>query len=219
MRVSIRVLGALDVRIDDTAVDVGGHTQQALLALLASTVDCTVPAEEIATALWGARLPARHRQQVQKRVHMLRARLGAEAVLTDGDGYRLCCPTDLREFTHRLSHARALRAGEDLAEAADVYRSALALWRGPALDGLARLPELAARLDDLRGQATSEHQELGVRSQAALPLGPRAFVGRAGELASLTGPLSLVTGPPGVGKTALALHWAHRADFPDASST
>ncbi|MEU0883108.1 BTAD domain-containing putative transcriptional regulator [Lentzea sp. NPDC005914] len=215
MRVSIRVLGAFEVRIDDTTVDVGGPTQQALLAVLASKVDAPMATDEIASALWGARLPARHRQQVQKRVHMLRARLGAEVVTTDGDGYRLSCSTDLHEFTHRLSHARALRAGQDLGEAATAYRSALALWRGPALDGLARLPELAARLDDLRGQATSEHQELGHPSRAALPLESRTFVGRVGELAALTGPLSLVTGPPGVGKTALAIRWAHRADFPD----
>ncbi|MET9633997.1 tetratricopeptide repeat protein [Lentzea sp. NPDC006480] len=214
MGVSIRVLGAFDVRVGDTKVDVGGPTQQALLALLAASMNVPVPTDDIASALWGSRLPSRHRQQVQKRVHMLRSRLGVGAVLTEGDGYRLGCSTDLDEFTNRLARARALR-DQDLAEAADVYRSALALWRGPALDGLSRLPELAAHLDDLRGQATSEHQELGVPSRTALPPDPRAFVGRAAELASLTSPLSLVTGPPGVGKTALALRWAHRADFPD----
>ncbi|MFC9858239.1 MULTISPECIES: AfsR/SARP family transcriptional regulator [unclassified Streptomyces] len=56
-----------------------------------------------------------------------------------------------------------------------------------------------------------------------LPRAPRGFHGRVAELAALTraaageAPVCLVTGPAGVGKTALALHWAHRspAAFPD----
>lgn len=56
-----------------------------------------------------------------------------------------------------------------------------------------------------------------------LPRAPRGFHGRAAELAALSrsaageAPVCLVTGPAGVGKTALALQWAHRnpALFPD----
>ncbi|MFF3614814.1 BTAD domain-containing putative transcriptional regulator [Streptomyces sp. NPDC002580] len=56
-----------------------------------------------------------------------------------------------------------------------------------------------------------------------LPRAPRGFHGREAELAALSravtaeGPVCLVTGLPGVGKTALAVEWAHRnADmFPD----
>ncbi|WP_123562162.1 AfsR/SARP family transcriptional regulator [Kitasatospora cineracea] len=58
-----------------------------------------------------------------------------------------------------------------------------------------------------------------------LPRPPRGFYGRGTELAALgdalsTGPdgaIALVTGPAGVGKTALALDWAHRHGhrFPD----
>ncbi|WP_225860360.1 AfsR/SARP family transcriptional regulator [Streptomyces triticiradicis] len=56
-----------------------------------------------------------------------------------------------------------------------------------------------------------------------LPRAPRGFHGREAELAALTraaaaeAPICLVTGLPGVGKTALAVQWAHRnADmFPD----
>jgi DNA-binding SARP family transcriptional activator/DNA-binding XRE family transcriptional regulator len=62
-----------------------------------------------------------------------------------------------------------------------------------------------------------------------LPAAPRGFTGRAGELAALSGLLeresreasgvviAALTGMAGIGKTALAVHWAHRAAgrFPD----
>ncbi|WP_369218259.1 NB-ARC domain-containing protein, partial [Streptomyces flavofungini] len=61
------------------------------------------------------------------------------------------------------------------------------------------------------------------RSSAALPMAvdllprmPRGFHGRAAELTALSraaageAPVCLVTGPAGVGKTALVTHWAHR---------
>ncbi|WP_433265051.1 BTAD domain-containing putative transcriptional regulator [Actinosynnema sp. CS-041913] len=58
---------------------------------------------------------------------------------------------------------------------------------------------------------------------AQLPREHRGFVGRESELSDLAESLrgdsaiGLLVGPAGVGKTALALHWAHRvaADFPD----
>ncbi|QGZ51176.1 AfsR family transcriptional regulator [Streptomyces sp. QHH-9511] len=49
-----------------------------------------------------------------------------------------------------------------------------------------------------------------------LPRMPRGFHGRTGELTALSraaageAPVCLVTGPAGVGKTALVVHWAHR---------
>ncbi|GAA4908566.1 DNA-binding SARP family transcriptional activator [Stackebrandtia albiflava] len=59
---------------------------------------------------------------------------------------------------------------------------------------------------------------------AQLPHPPGRFVGRAAELAILDtlphrpgGAVAAITGQGGVGKTALALHWAHRhaTEFPD----
>ncbi|WP_371680132.1 BTAD domain-containing putative transcriptional regulator [Streptomyces sp. NBC_01276] len=57
-----------------------------------------------------------------------------------------------------------------------------------------------------------------------LPRRPRGFTGREGELAALdraaaaaSDPIVMLTGGAGVGKTALAVHWAHRngTRFPD----
>jgi len=69
---------------------------------------------------------------------------------------------------------------------------------------------------------------LGVARPRQLPASPRRFVGRERELASLTRLLSseaqegapvlaVISGTAGIGKTSLALHWAHKiaGSFPD----
>ncbi|GAA0209063.1 BTAD domain-containing putative transcriptional regulator [Saccharothrix mutabilis subsp. mutabilis] len=86
-----------------------------------------------------------------------------------------------------------------------------------------------ARLRDLQLRMLRADPDLDLKPVVAvasaprqLPAGTRGFIGRQAELAELdslpdsTG-VGLVTGAPGVGKTALALHWAHRVRerFPD----
>lgn len=85
-------------------------------------------------------------------------------------------------------------------------------------------PRAAQPPPDLAGE-----QHTADRRPAQLPLDAAGFIGRQSELARLDGCLdapqgtartvviSSISGMPGVGKTALALHWAHRVAgrFPD----
>ncbi|MER5196172.1 BTAD domain-containing putative transcriptional regulator [Streptomyces sp. NPDC002755] len=141
---------------------------------------------------------------------------------------RLTAAHPLRERPHGLL-MRALQQDGRSAEALELYTA----LRRRMVDELgmepsAELRDLHQRL--LRGgglptgappERSAPASERPVPRQ--LPPTPRRFVGRDGELGRLDSclrtaePLALIVGPAGVGKSALALNWAHRvADrFPD----
>ncbi|WP_163505989.1 AfsR/SARP family transcriptional regulator [Fodinicola acaciae] len=116
---------------------------------------------------------------------------------------------DLRAQLMTALHRQG-RTAEALATYRDACRSLaddLGLEPGPRLRRLAE----AIRAGNL--------PESPPPTPAELPAAPATFTGRLAELSALEAsmPAALVTGVPGVGKTALALHWSHRvADrFPD----
>lgn len=131
----------------------------------------------------------------------------------------------LRERLHELlvmSHALNGRQADALA---GYRRARKVMVEELGVEPGARLRELEIQI--LKGEPV-EPQSPAPKASAApaqLPAGPGSFVGREDELIQLNGLLpehqgrhiATVTGGGGMGKTAMALQWAHqhRANFPD----
>ncbi|MEU6248611.1 BTAD domain-containing putative transcriptional regulator [Glycomyces sp. NPDC047010] len=323
--VVFRVLGPLELEIAGRAVPLHAAKPRALLGLLLLNANGFTESDRLIDQLWAGRPPASADTTLRSYVYQLRRRLepldGASIEGRSG-GYRLAVReglVDADRFTSLISLGRKAFQDAEYAAAAAAYREGLALWRGPAFDGLdvPAVRDRARTLDDLRGEALEacigiemEHtaapaplaelealvaahplregpwrllmlglsragrqaealdayrrlfrildEELGVRPsdsieelhreiltgavhpqpRTAAPAVPRQlpaaapyFTGRAAQTAELDALLpggtgdrdahaatvALVTGTAGIGKTTLAVQWAHRAAdrFPD----
>ncbi|WP_063813856.1 BTAD domain-containing putative transcriptional regulator [Herbidospora daliensis] len=133
------ILGPLDVRRDDgTPVELTGPRGRTLLAALALDAGRVVPTSRLIDVLYGATPPAGAANALQAQVSRLRTALGGHITHTPA-GYRL--DTDPGDVdAHRFERLTAEHR----------FTEALALWRGPALDGLPEtLRTAAARLTEL----------------------------------------------------------------------
>jgi predicted ATPase/DNA-binding SARP family transcriptional activator len=160
----IRLLGPFEVLAGGTPADVGGSKRQALLAMLALRNGRVVGVDGLVDGLWGEELPAAPRNALHHHIARLRAALGEESIVGSADGYALKdARVDAVRFEELLAETRtALRDG-DAPAAADAVASALALWRGPALQGLtgaAWFTAEARRLETLHLDALEEDFEV-----------------------------------------------------------
>ena len=156
---NIRVLGHLEVSVDDQLVALGGTKQRAILAMLALDANHSVTADRLAEGLWGEHAPASAAKMVQTYVWRLRTLLSDETdaeIVTHGRGYELRIDPDLvdvRRFEGLVSEATRMATSGVPSNAA---YEALALFRGDPLVDLADEPFAAGeirRLDDLRDTA------------------------------------------------------------------
>ncbi len=165
----IRVLGPFEVCAGGTRADVGGAKRQALLAMLALRRTQVVDVDSLVDGLWGEELPAAPRNALHHHIARLRAALGEESIVGSPNGYALAgARIDADRFEQLLAETRAALRGGDASGAADAAASALALWRGPALQGLTGTSWFSAeaqRLETLRVDVLEEQFE------AALALG------------------------------------------------
>src|SRR5574337_1067835 len=141
-----RILGPLAVEDDGRVLKLGGAKQRGLLALLLLHANEPVARDRLIDELWGDRPPETVATAVQVHVSQLRKALGQDRIVTQPPGYLIRVENgaiDVDRFEHLVARARAT----DPAEAAELLREALALWRG---EPLAELDGPAARAGRLR---------------------------------------------------------------------
>src|SRR6186997_20683 len=92
-RASLHVLGPISAEASavqgSRRIDLGGPRQRRLLAALAIDAGRPLPGDRLAERVWGDHLPEDPRASLRTLVARLRSVLGAEAIVTEGAGYRL----------------------------------------------------------------------------------------------------------------------------------
>lgn len=178
------VLGPFEVRRAGVAVQLGSIQPRAVLAYLLLHANRVTATSRLIAALWPGDQPVSARKMVQNSVWRIRkllqsSALGGDVVLESHDsGYLLRIDPeslDLHRFTDLVAAGRESSRCGATADAAQRWREALALWRGPVLADLVEAgvdwPELdaarALRVDVLENYFEAE-LELG-RHDAVLP--------------------------------------------------
>jgi DNA-binding SARP family transcriptional activator len=158
------ILGPVRAQCADLPVRLTRPRERALLAALLVSHGQVVSVDRLAQALWGTDAPETGRRQVAICVSRLRQAFTAAggpatAIATSSPGYVIADgQLDALRFEELTAHARDARSCGRAAEAAELFRAALGLWRGPALEGIDRPFGLieAARLEEQRTTATME---------------------------------------------------------------
>jgi WD40 repeat protein/DNA-binding SARP family transcriptional activator len=160
------ILGPLEVRSEQGNVAVAGGKPAAVLAVLLLHPNEPVSVDKLAIALWGEDVPGGASRTVQVHVSRLRKALGnPEALITTPAGYCLVVKPgelDATRFEELVRSGRQTLANGEAAQASDVLREALTLWRGPPLADFASepfAPAEIARLEEQRLEALETRLE------------------------------------------------------------
>lgn len=177
MGLELRAFGPLELYRDGTRVPIASRLRRVLLAVLLVHRDQVVPVSTLTASLWPARPPAAVAKSLHIHVHRLRRALGGAGALPyRSTGYALAVApedVDIYRFDWLVRQGRAALSAGDHPTAAETLRQAIELCRGPALQGMDEVPELAAeagRIEELRLVA------LEGRFAAELALGESASV-------------------------------------------
>ncbi|MFF4330425.1 BTAD domain-containing putative transcriptional regulator [Streptomyces sp. NPDC001591] len=191
-----RILGLVEVRDDPAGLHLlpTGAKQRALLGTLVVKAGQHVSVQQLIDELWGERPPANAANALQVQVARLRrllsgpeggreGRLREPWITTTSCGYTLraapaetdaACFQQLTDTARRILHEDPGRAGE-------LLRRALALWRGPALEGSV-----------LGGICAGRAAQLEEHRLTALEMMYEAYL-RTGRHGEITGELMVLT--------------------------
>ena len=168
--VELRILGALELRIDGSPVPLGGPRSRIVLATLALHPDRVVAVDALVEAIWSGAPPETSRTQVAICVAGLRKAFRAKGfhgrlIDTAPPGYSLCTDhlrLDLADFVRWSELADGVAREGRTAESAGILREALQLWRGKPLAGLTSsvVEAGAAALEERRLAALERYAEL-----------------------------------------------------------
>jgi DNA-binding SARP family transcriptional activator len=182
---SVRLLGHVSAHRGGRRVDVSGAQRLAMLSVLALRAGERVSSADLIDGIWEEQAPDQARHALHVYVSELRRALGADAIETRRGGYRLCVAEERVDALLFEQMVRRVNGGPPEQTLAELVE-ALALWRGPALDGAAdssALRAAAARLEEERLAALER------RFAAELELGHHDQI--LGELASLVSAMPL----------------------------
>ena len=171
------ILGPLEVRSERGEVAVAGGKTAAILAVLLLHRNEPVSAERLAIALWGDEAPGGASKNVQVYVSRLRKALGDPDFLTTTPaGYRLTLRADQLDaarFEALVRDGRQTLDQGEPAQASEVLRQALTLWRGPPLADFVSEPFAGAEISRLEEERLAA---LETRVEADLAAGRHADV-------------------------------------------
>jgi DNA-binding SARP family transcriptional activator/tetratricopeptide (TPR) repeat protein len=158
------ILGPLRLGDGDTGHAVTAGRDRVVLSMLLLHPGRIVGVDELVDAVWEVAPPATARGQLQTCVSRLRRALPLDTIVTDPAGYGVqvgADDLDATVFARLTAQARAHTA-DTPDEARRLFRTALDLWRGPALVGIdsRAVRHRAAALDELQAVATEDWVDL-----------------------------------------------------------
>lgn len=137
----VKLLGIPEIHINHEPARVRGEAARRVLAYLLLASPHVVPNHRLIEAAWEDDEPESATEQIRKIISRLRRDLpnGRNLISTEAGGYRIpsgAVHIDLKTWRDSNERARILMRGGHRHAAMETLSDGLALWRGPALEGL-----------------------------------------------------------------------------------